>query len=133
VVRNLRRTAARVDTVAVAVSDSSRAVLADSAATVPVLRAALQSQILVTDSLGAAFRRYVTADVTADAARDEERRAFLRALVAADTALAASQRVSEALREAGRCRVLWMPCPTRTQSFVAGAVVTAGVIIGLRR
>jgi hypothetical protein len=123
-----RVTLAQADTVTAA----SRTVLADTSATVPALRAAFASQVLVTDSLSAAFRAYIVTTERERAAAHSERSALYESLSKADTVIAAQGRLIDALRDR-ECRVLWLPCPTRTQAFVAGALVTLGAVVAVTR
>lgn len=113
-------------------TDSSRAVVADPDADAPRLRAQLNLQIATTYSLSAAFRAYLRADSAAHATAAEERAALYRALAAADTALTAKDRHIAALDRLANCRVLGLPCPSRKQAFIGGAVVAAVVIVVVR-
>ena len=110
------------------VTRNSRVVLADTGATVSVLRFALSRQVDITDSLSTAFQAYVTADIQADSATEAVIGGLRLALVRADTALAAAQRVS-ATYKSRECRVWFLPCPTRLQSAIAGAVVGGYLVI----
>jgi len=120
---------AQADTVTAA----SRTVLADTSATLPVLRASLASQVLVTDSLSAAFRAYIVTTEREAAVAAQERAALYGSLAKADTVIAAQARLLNALSKTTQCRVLWIPCPTRTQAFVAGALVTLGAVVAVTR
>jgi ribosomal protein L16 Arg81 hydroxylase len=114
------------------VTADSRRILSADTATVPALRASLASQVLVTDSLSAAFRAYVVTTEREAQVAAQERAALYGSLAKADTALAAQTRLIDALRDR-ECRVLWLPCPTRTTAFVAGALVTLGAVVAVTR
>ena len=120
---------ARADTATAA----SRTVLADTSATVPALRAAFASQVLVTDSVSAAFRAYIVTTERESAVAAQERAALYGSLARADTVIAAQARLLNALSKTTQCRVLWIPCPTRTTAFVAGALVTLGAVVAVTR
>lgn len=107
----------------------------DSLRTVPVTdTTALPVALAAYDSLAAAFRAYLAADAIAHDAADRERAGLLTTLSKADTALAEMTQARDAWREAATCRTVFrIPCPTRTQAFVAGALVTAAVVVGVRR
>jgi len=111
----------------------SRRILSADTATVPTLRAALASQVLVTDSLSAAFRAYIVTTEREAQVAAQERAALYGSLAKADTVIAAQARLLNALSKTTQCRVLWLPCPTRTQAFVAGAVLTLGAVVAVTR
>jgi hypothetical protein len=107
---------------------------ADTASTdADTLRRALTSTLAAYDSLAAAFRAYLHADSSAHALTDRAR-VVDRALIAAqDRALTAMTQARDAWKEAATCRIVFgIRCPTRTQAFMGGAIVTAGVIMAVR-
>lgn len=123
-----RRTArARVDTVWQATDATVDSLRPDTTANVQVALAAY-------DSLAVAFRAYMRADSASHAAIAAERAATDAALSSADAALAAMTQARDAWKRAATCRTVFrIKCPTRTQAFVAGAVVTLGVTLAVRR
>lgn len=112
---------------------SSMAVLQDSAATVPQLRVALVVQVATTERLSAEFRTYLMSDSTYHETERVERIALYRSLTLADSTIVAQKGAIDALREVGSCTIMWrIKCPTRTQTFVLGALATGAVVIALR-
>lgn len=115
-VASVERRGARLDTIL----DSADVVIADTAARVTDLRAAL---ISVTDE-ARVYRdstRVLLASVTALVSAHETERAASDSLVAAQRAV---------IRALGRreCRILGVRCPTRKSVFIAGVITTIGVI-----
>lgn len=92
----------------------------------------LLAQIATTDSLAAAFRAYVRADMVADSADAELHRGYTLALARADTALAANRVLIDALRKR-ECRILGLPCPSRKTVFLAGAVTGSILLVRIAR
>ena len=132
-IRNLRTVAAGTMARAETVTVASNAVLADTSATVSDLRTALRFQVFATDSLASAFREYLSADITVHEAYRSERSVLHSALSKAESALAATRAVADGWRTVAQCRIIFgIRCPTRTQTFIGGAIVTAGVILGRR-
>ncbi len=109
-----------------ATADAHR-VLADSNASRAQLLSALSNTATSLDSLGAQFRAYLAADNALHYRWDAERESTNRALDAAERALIAKDAVIRALK-AKECKVLWFPCPSRSQVMVGTALVTAGVL-----
>ena len=57
---------------------------------------------------------------------------FLR--LAALALAVATMQARDAWKRAATCRTVFrLPCPTRTQAFVAGSIVTLGVLVAVRR
>jgi hypothetical protein len=102
-------------------------VLQDTASTVFQLRGALVVQVATTERLAEQFREYLAADSMTHYSWSVERAAAQRALSASDTVIAAKDRIIAAFK-AKECKVLWFPCPSRTQVLVGSALVTAGVL-----
>ena len=113
--------------------DSARAVLADSAAELATVRETLAATVASADSLLADVAAYRVAVDSLTVVHAAERRVLLAALTSADVALAAEQRVSRAYKLASECRVLWIKCPTRTQTAIGAALVTVAVIVAVRQ
>lgn len=130
------RTSTRVDrardTLMTALADA-RATLAAVDADTARLRASLgvltvtveryDAQVMALQDTVTALRGTVARYVTRVA--DAEARA--------DAAIDALEVARDGWKQAATCKVLWMSCPTRTQSFIAGAVVTAAVIVVVRQ
>lgn len=135
--RALARSRARGDAALAAVDTASAtalAVLRDSAATVPQLRGALVAQVATTDRLAAEFREYLAADTLAHLAAAESRVADRRLLTQTAAALVAMTEARDAWQRAAECRTVFrMRCPTRTQAAIGGALVTAAVVVAVRR
>ena len=106
--------------------DTARAVLADTAATLAEVRETLSATVVQAET----FRVAVDSLTVVHAA---ERRVLLAALTSADVALEAQTRATEAFKRAGQCRIVFgIKCPTRTQSFLVGAVATVAVFVAVR-
>lgn len=106
--------------------DTARAVLADTAATLAVVRETLAATVVQAET----FRVAVDSLTVVHAA---ERRVLLAALTSADVALDAQVRATEAFKRAGECRIVFgIKCPTRSQSFIVGAVATVAVFVAVR-
>jgi len=118
------RVDAAVDSVRPALAEA-RATLADSTATIERLRASLGSLTVRTEELVAQVVIY-------RATVEELTLALAMERAAAQATLDAKDKVIASLK-AERCRVLWMPCPTRTQSAIGGAIVGALVIGAVSR
>lgn len=130
-----RKARARLDATldsAATATAGSISVLQDSAATVPQLRGALYVQVATTERVVAEFHAYLMSDSTYHIAEAEERKVLFETLTLADSTIRVKNEALAAWKEAARCRVLWVPCPTRTQAFVAGAIVTGAALIALR-
>ena len=113
------------------VSDDSRAVLADSTATLGRVRAQLVVQVASTDSLAVAFRTYLAADTVRHAATDALTRGLRAAVALGDRRLVV---------EADRYRALAATMPTRwgrlrrsARDAAIGAAVLAVAQTALRR
>lgn len=96
-------------------------------------RAAYLARTAEADSLRAAL----AAQAAATALVRDSALAALRADLAATTArLRAVERVNQQLAQAaervGRCTVLFIPCPTRGQAFVAGLVIGGAIVVAAR-
>ena len=113
--------------------DSARAVLADSAAELATVRGTLAATVASADGLLADVAAYRVAVDSLTVVHAAERRVLLAALTSAEVALDAERQVSAAWRKASECRVLWIKCPTRTQSFIVGAVVTVAAFVAVRQ
>lgn len=109
------------------------AVLQDSAATVPQLRGALVVQVATTERLSAQFHEYLATDSVLHNAHATEKAALYRSLTLADSTIAAKNEALKALRKVSECTIVWrLKCPTRTQTFVLGAIATGAVVVALR-
>ena len=104
----------------------STAVLRDSGATEGQLRDALATAIHQADTLSFQVSAYMTIVDTLRAKHAEERRAMTVALDRADTVIAHQDALIRALQKRAECRLLGLPCPSRTKVLLVG--VTAGVI-----
>lgn len=128
-----RRSADKALDSAESATASSMSVLQDSAATVPQLRGALVVQVATTERVSAAFRAYLMSDSTYHEAERVERIALYRSLTLADSTIVAKSQALDALRKVGSCTIVWrIKCPTRTSTFVLGALATGAVVIALR-
>jgi len=123
-----RRTArARVDTMWLATDATVDSLRPDTTANVQVALAAY-------DSLAGAFRAYLAADSTSHTAAAVVLDQVTQSLASADAALAAMTQARDAWKRAATCRTVFrLRCPTRTQAFVAGSIVTLGVLVAVRR
>ena len=128
-----RETARAVARTADSVTAQSRALLEANRPESPdsSYRTQLVLQVAVTDSLSVAFRAYVSADEQSHLAMTAVAERQQTVIRLADSALVAKDRVIAALRKA-ECKVLWTPCPTRTQAFVGGGLVVAAIFLGAR-
>jgi len=91
--------------------ETVRVIAAEALAEVDTLYDIIDSLTTITDNL--------TRDLTV------ERRAAVTALAAADSTIAFQQTVIRALEAPPKpCRVLGLPCPTRTQSAAVAAILT---------
>jgi hypothetical protein len=98
-----------------------------------VLRSGLKVALVSYDSLSSAFRAYVRASDSLHAASRVLVASQVSVIAQTDAALIAMTQARDAWRQAASCRVLWLPCPTRTQAFVAGAVLTLGAVVAVTR
>lgn len=105
---------AKLDTT---VAEMQRAALAVDTVT-PEVEALLKA----VDSVRVAALLYRTQVDSLVYMHERERKTWQDALAAADSALVAYDRVLQQQR-AAECRVFGLPCPTRTQSFLAGTVI----------
>ncbi len=116
---------AKVGITVTASLDSARATLADTTATIVDLRRQVANLVNVTERYVNEVSRY-RADVDSlTQAFHGERLAFVASLALADSTIAAQGRAIAAWKQAAECRVLWMKCPTRVQSFIGGGIVVA--------
>ena len=106
----------------------STAVLRDSSATEGQLRDALAVAIQQADTLSFQVSAYMSTVDTLRSRHAEERRAMTVALDRADTVIAHQDALIRALQKRTECRVLGLPCPSRTKLLVLG--VATGVIAG---
>lgn len=112
--------------------DSARTVLSDADATNVALRETLAATVTRADSLLADVAAYRTAVDSLTVTHAAERRVLLAALTSSETAVAAEREVSAAWRKASECRVLWIKCPTRTQTAIGAALVTVAAFVAVR-
>ena len=97
------------------------------------LLARRDSSVVLTRSLLTDVVAYRTAVDSLTVVHAAERRVLLAALTSADVALDAQVRATEAFKRAGECRIVFgIKCPTRTQSFIVGAVATVAVFAAVR-
>lgn len=92
------------------------------------IRDALQVAVAQIDSLTDVTTSYV---VLIDSTRDQharERLSMSAALAQADSTIAVQKGLIEALR-ADRCRVLGLPCPSRSQAFIGGALLVTLLVL----
>lgn len=130
-VANRRLSAALADTRA-QLADA-RAVLADTAASIPDLRDMLSITTQRAESLVTVVEAFQAATDSANAAHARERAALMSVLTYTDSTATAWKRAYEASQRAGRCRVLFLPCPSRTTSALLGAAGAAALIVSLNR
>lgn len=104
----------KLDTNLVALQKAALAIPADGV-TVEV-----QALLEEVDSVRVAAQLYRSQVDSLVLFHDKERRAFDRAIAQADSTVAAYDTVIQRMR-AAECRIGKLPCPTRTQSFLAGA------------
>ena len=92
-----------------------------------------ESQVSVTRGLLTDVAAYRTAVDSLTVVHAAERRVLLAALTSADVAPDAQVRATEAFKRAGQCRIVFgIKCPTRSQSFIVGAVATVAVFVAVR-
>ena len=115
-----------------AVADAHQ-VLQDSAASAHQLRASLTLTVNNLDSLSGQFRAYIARTDSVLYRVAVERDAADSALLAEKRAHEATKRARDVLRRESQCKVWFVSCPTRTQSFIAGGVVVSAVVYSLRR
>lgn len=129
------RTSTRVDrardTLRSALTDAREA-LADVTADTARLRASLGVLTVAVERYDA---RVVALQDTVSSLRTSLSRFQLKVTEAeakADAAIRALEVARDAWKGAATCKVLFIKCPTRTQAFIGGAVVTAAVIVAVR-
>ena len=89
---------------------------------------ALQVATSQTDSIATVVTSYV---VLVDSMRDQharERRSMAVALADADSTIAVQLALIASLK-ADRCRVLGLPCPSRSQAFISGALLVTLAVL----
>lgn len=111
-----------------AVADA-RQVLQDSAATTHQLRASLTLTVNNLDSLSSQFRAYIARTDSVLYRVAVEREASDSALVSLMRVSTAKDNVIAVLRKQAECKVWFVSCPTRTQSFIGGAAVVAAIVL----
>lgn len=104
--------------------DTSLVALQKAALAVPADGVTVEVQALLeeVDSVRVAAQLYRSQVDSLVLFHDKERRAFDRAMAQADSTVAAYDTVIQRMR-AAECRIGKLPCPTRTQSFLAGAIL----------
>jgi len=129
-----RKAAARLTERLGQVQDSlakSTAVLRDSSATEAQLRDALAVAIQQADTLSFQVSAYMSTVDTLRSRHAEERRAMTVALDRADSVMAHQDALIRALQKKAECRLLGLPCPSRTQMLLVG--LGTGIVLGLAR
>ena len=111
-----------------AVADAHQ-VLQDSAASAHQLRASLTLTVNNLDSLSGQFRAYIARTDSVLYRVAVERDAADSALAAEKRAHEATKRARDVLRRETQCKVWFVSCPTRTQSFIGGAAVVAAIVL----
>jgi hypothetical protein len=114
------------------VAADAHQVLQDSASSSAALRASLTTTLASLDEVSAQFRAYIDRTDSLLYRVGVERDAAIVALAAEKDARLATDRARDALRAKTACKVWFVSCPTRTQSFVLGAIATGAVVIALR-
>ena len=112
---------------------SARQTIADSLATTAVLR---QTATVLADQADSLSAEVVTYRVTVDSLRGaytRERVILMQALVYADSSATAWRKAYLLRTDASRCRVLFVPCPSRTVSFIAGGAVALAAVLVVAR
>ena len=107
------------------------AVLRDSSATDAQLRDALAVAIQQADTLSFQVSAYMSTVDTLRSRHAEERRAMTVALDRADSVMAHQDALIRALQKKAECRLLGLPCPSRTQMLLVG--LGTGIVLGLAR
>ena len=107
-------------------------VLRDSASSNATLRASLSVTVASLDEVSSQFRAYIARTDSVLYRVAEEREATDSALAAERNVSAAKDKVIAVLRKQAECKVWFVSCPTRAQSFVLGAIATGAVVIALR-
>jgi len=102
--------------------DTSVAQLQKAALAVDTITPAITALLAQVDTVRMAALLYRTQVDSLIYTHERDRKTWQEALDAADRALVAHDRVIQQMR-ASECRVLGLPCPTRTQSFLAGTIV----------
>lgn len=111
------------------VAADAHQVLQDSASTNATLRASLTTTVASLDSLSVQFRAYIDRTDSLLYRVGVERDAARVALAAEKDARLATDRARDALRAKTACKVWFVSCPTRTQSFLGGAAIVAAIAI----
>lgn len=105
-----------------AMNDYAKAVSIDTSASADRLRDGLIVATAQVDSLSDLITEYVA---TVDTLRERhalERRAFAVVMSDADSVIAVQKALIAALK-ADRCRILGLPCPSRTQTLIGGVLL----------
>jgi len=102
---------------------------ADSTAGADTLRAMLAASVAETRVYLAHVGVYQDSVRALFVAWSSERASYRASLAAADSVIAAERAVGVLLTKGAQCRILWVRCPTRTQSFVGGALVTLTLLV----
>jgi predicted transcriptional regulator len=102
--------------------DTAVAELKGAALAVDTVTPEVATLLKAVDSVRVAALLYRTQVDSLVYMHERERKTWQDALAAADSALVAYDRVLQQQR-AAECRVFGLPCPTRTQSFLAGTVI----------
>lgn len=89
---------------------------------------AVQVLISQSDSLVTSVDSYVLLIDTLRSQHARERLSFTAALADADSTIAVQNALNAALR-AERCRVWGKPCPSRSQAFIAGALLVTFLVV----
>ena len=111
---------------------SARALIADSLATVVTLRASLASLVVIVDTLTRSVSDYRHIVDSTAVTHARERALLMSALTYSDSSGQAWKRAYEARTKRARCRVLFVPCPSRTQSFLLGAATVAALVVAVK-
>lgn len=110
----------------------ARAVLADTLATVSTLRSALTETVSTLDSLAREVTTYRAIVDSTSVQHAKERALLMSALTYSDSSAQAWKRAYELRTRQERCRVLFVPCPSRPVAFLAGAALTAGIVVAVK-
>lgn len=122
--RYARLAAQRLDAQLVAARtqlDSSRAVLADTTASIETMHAVLTEtthRLALVSDMAASYRVRID---SLEHRHAEERRALMSGLAYADSLASHWEAEAARVAKARTCRIGFFPCPTRTQSAVIGA------------
>lgn len=122
-----------IDSLRLAFGDTGRPDLSGAAPSDSIPRSAFTNAVRSYDTLAQQFRDYLMSDSTYHLAEAEERKGLYRSLTLADSTIAAKNEALKALRKVSECTIVWrLKCPTRTQTFVLGAIATGAVVVALR-